>query len=124
MENKTAAKAKKGALSIVFSRTALILLLVVVQFLLMLGIATYLRDYVVYVYSAMNILGAVIVIYIINQRGNPAFNMTWVLLILIFPVFGCLFYLYGQVPAGYQIYWKTPRQAETGYVAVYGTKTA
>ena len=62
MENKTAEKAKKGALSIVFSRTALILLLVVVQFLLMLGIATYLRDYVVYVYSAMNILGAVIVI--------------------------------------------------------------
>ena len=88
MENKTAEKAKKGALSIVFSRTALILLLVVVQFLLMLGIATYLRDYVVYVYSAMNILGAVIVIYIINQRGNPAFNMTWVLLILIFPAFG------------------------------------
>ena len=100
MENKTAEKAKKGALSIVFSRTALILLLVVVQFLLMLGIATYLRDYVVYVYSAMNILGAVIVIYIINQRGNPAFNMTWVLLILIFPVFGCLFYLYVKSQLG------------------------
>ena len=100
MENKTAKKAKKGALSIVFSRTALILLLVVVQFLLMLGIATYLRDYVVYVYSAMNILGAVIVIYIINQRGNPAFNMTWVLLILIFPVFGCLFYLYVKSQLG------------------------
>ena len=100
MENKTAEKVKKGALSIVFSRTALILLLVVVQFLLMLGIATYLRDYVVYVYSAMNILGAVIVIYIINQRGNPAFNMTWVLLILIFPVFGCLFYLYVKSQLG------------------------
>lgn len=97
MDEKTimrAKKAKKGVLSVVFSRTALILILVVVQLFLMLGLATYLTDYVVYVYSAMSIIGAVIVIYIINQRGNPVFNMTWVLLILIFPVFGCLFYVY------------------------------
>ncbi len=100
MENRTAKKAKKGVLSVVFSRTALILLLVVVQLLLMLGLATYLTDYVVYVYGAMNILGAVIVVYIINQRGNPAFNMTWVLLILISPVFGCLFYLYVKSQLG------------------------
>lgn len=100
MENRTVKKAKKGALSVVFSRTALILLLVVVQLLMMLGLATYLTDYVVYVYGAMNILGAIIVVYIINQRGNPAFNMTWVLLILIFPVFGCLFYLYVKSQLG------------------------
>ena len=100
MENRTAKKAKKVVLSVVFSRTALILLLVVVQLLLMLGLATYLTDYVVYVYGAMNILGAVIVVYIINQRGNPAFNMTWVLLILISPVFGCLFYLYVKSQLG------------------------
>ncbi|MBU3875532.1 cardiolipin synthase [Faecalicatena sp. AGMB00832] len=98
MENKTAKKAKKqakkGILSVVFSRTALIFLLLLIQLLMMVGIATFLKDYIIYVYGILNVVGAIIVIYIINQRGNPAFNMTWVLLILIFPVFGCLFYLY------------------------------
>lgn len=104
MEHKTAKKAKKqakkGLLSIVFSRMALIILLILIQLLIILGLATYLIDYIVYVYSAMNILGAIIVIYIINQRGNPAFNMTWVLLILISPVFGCLFYIYVKSQLG------------------------
>ena len=100
MSNKTAKKAKKGILSIIFSRTALILLLLVVQIMVMLGIATILRDYAVYVYGAFILLGAIIVIYIINQKGNPAFNMTWMLLILIFPAFGCLFYIYVKSQIG------------------------
>ena len=45
-------------------------------------------------------IGAVIVIYIINERGNPAFNMTWMLLILIFPAFGCLFYIWVKSQLG------------------------
>lgn len=97
---QTVRKAQKGLLGVIFSRTALLLLLVLMQLLLMLGAATYLSDYVVYVYGAMNILGAVIVVYIINQRGNPAFNMTWVLLILVFPAFGCLFYIYVKSQIG------------------------
>lgn len=104
MENETAKlakkKAKKGVLSIVFSRTAMIVVLILVQLLIVAGIATYLRDDVFYVYSAMNILGVIIVIYIINQRGNPVFNMTWVLLILLSPVFGCLFYIYVKSQIG------------------------
>ncbi len=100
MENKTAEKAKKGILGILFSRSALIFLLVILQLLLILGLATYLRDYVLYVYGIMNVVGAVVVVYIINERGNPAFNMTWVLLILIFPVFGCMFYIYVKSQLG------------------------
>ena len=49
MENKTAKKAKKqakkGILSVVFSRTALIFLLLLIQLLMMLGIATFLKDF-------------------------------------------------------------------------------
>lgn len=94
MENKAVKKAKKGLLSILFGRTTLILFLVVIQLLIMLGLATILNDYAVYVYGGLTLIGAVIVIYIINERGNPAFNMTWMLLILIFPAFGCLFYIW------------------------------
>ena len=94
MEHKAVKKAKKGLFSIVFGRTALILMLVLIQLIVLVGVATILNDYAVYVYGGFTVLAAVIVIYIINERGNPAFNMTWVLLILIFPAFGCLFYIW------------------------------
>lgn len=79
MEHKAVKKAKKGLFSIVFGRTALILMLVLIQLIVLVGVATILNDYAVYVYGGFTVLAAVIVIYIINERGNPAFNMTWVL---------------------------------------------
>ena len=75
---KQCKKAKKGLFSIVFGRTALILMLVLIQLIVLVGVATILNDYAVYVYGGFTVLAAVIVIYIINERGNPAFNMTWV----------------------------------------------
>ena len=100
MEHRAVKKAKKGLFSIVFGRTALILMLVLIQLIVLVGVATILNDYAVYVYGGFTVLAAVIVIYIINERGNPAFNMTWVLLILIFPAFGCLFYIWVKSQLG------------------------
>lgn len=100
MEKKAAKKAKKGILSVLFSRTALILLLLAFQLLIMLGAATVLSDYLVYVYGGLTVLAAIVIIYIINEKGNPVFSMTWMLLILIFPAFGCLFYLWVKLQVG------------------------
>ena len=79
MEHKAVKKAKKGLFSIVFGRTALILMLVLIQLIVLVGVATILNDYAVYVYGGFTVLAAVIVIYIINERGNPAFNIPLVL---------------------------------------------
>ena len=96
MENRAAKKAKKGILSVIFGRTALILALILVQLYFMLTVATILHEYAVYVYGISTVIGAGVIVYIINERGNPAFNMTWVLLILIFldTLFQMLTYLH------------------------------
>ena len=100
MENKAAKKARKGILSVIFGRTALILALVLIQLYVIFMLATILHEYAFYIYGVSTVAGAAVIIYIINQRGNPAFNMTWVLLILVFPAFGCLFYLYVKSQLG------------------------
>lgn len=100
MEYKAAKKAKKGVLSVVFSRTALIVLLILMQLALMFVVSTIMQEYAVYVYGATTVIQAIVVIYIINERGNPEFSRTWMLLILIFPVFGCLFYIYVKLDLG------------------------
>ncbi|MCI8280364.1 MAG: cardiolipin synthase [Lachnospiraceae bacterium] len=47
-------------------------------------------------YSFINILvqivGAVVVLYIINQWSNPAYKLVWTFVILIFPILGLLIY--------------------------------
>lgn len=100
MNNKAAKKAKKGLLSVVFSRTALVVVLILLQLALMMGLATFLQEYALYVYVITMIVQAIVVIYIINEKGNPEFSRTWILLILIFPVFGCLFYIYVKLELG------------------------
>ncbi len=123
MENKAAKKAKKGILSVLFSRTALILLLIILQLAVMLGAATMLNDYAVYVYGAFIVLGAVIVIHIINEKGNPAFNMTWMLLVLIFPAFGCLFYIWVKSQLGTRYIGKRLRELRLDTAKYMGQKS-
>lgn len=92
--------AKKGLFRIIFSRTGIILLLVLAQFGLMVSSVYYLREYLPYIYGALIILEAVVVIYIINTKGNPAFKMTWMLCVLVFPLIGVLFYVFVQMQVG------------------------
>ena len=87
MNHPAVKKAKNKILEIVFSRTALVLLLILLQLGAMFVLSTILRDYAVYVYSLELIAQISIVVYIINDKTCPEFTCTWMLLILIFPVF-------------------------------------
>lgn len=87
-------KGKKGFFSVVFSRSAILIFLLLIQIgILFLGFEL-LRDYMFYAYGAVVALALVLVIYIINKRENPAFMIAWIIPILVIPVFGALFYLF------------------------------
>lgn len=100
MKSNAAKKAKGGILGIVFSRTALILLLILLQIGVLFYLATALQEHAFYVYGILTIVQAGVVIYIINEKGNPEFMCTWIILILILPVFGCLLYIYVKLEIG------------------------
>ena len=69
------ATAKKGLFRIIFSRTGIVLLLLLIQLGIMVGSIHYLQAYLPYIYGALLILEAVVLIYIINTKGNPAFKV-------------------------------------------------
>ncbi|SHK85635.1 cardiolipin synthase [Hespellia stercorisuis] len=107
MEENTVKKAKKGFLHIVFSRAGMIVILLLLQLMLLFSVTTFLSEYSTIYYVVFNILSVLVVIYIINEKGNPAFNMTWILLVMIFPVFGSLFYIYVKSQLGTRYIGKT-----------------
>lgn len=85
MNFKPVKKAKKGILSFIFSRATVLVALVLVQLAIFAAMVTYLQDYATYINAAFMILEIVTVIYIINSKSNPAFKITWVLLIFLLP---------------------------------------
>lgn len=92
--------AKKGLFRIVFSRTGIILLLILLQIALFIKIPSYLGSYMNYMRGAMTVLSVIVIIYIVNTEGNPAFKTTWILFVISFPVVGVLFYVYVQAQPG------------------------
>ena len=60
-----------------------------------LGFAIWkLSEYFVYLYAAFALLSIIVVLYILNRTDNPSYKLAWTIPILLFPVFGGLFYLF------------------------------
>lgn len=47
-----------------------------------------------YSYFVFAILGLVLALYIVNTDINPSYKIAWILVVLAFPIFGCMFYLF------------------------------
>ncbi len=93
-QKETINKGKRGILSIVFGRSGVLLFLVLIQMGVLFIGASYIRGHLLVAYESTVLLGFILVVQIINKPGNPVFKIAWIIPILIFPVFGALFYLF------------------------------
>lgn len=99
-KEKKLEKGKRGFFGIVFGRTAVVILLLMLQVALLFVGYNRLSEYMYYLNTVLAILGMVLIVHIINKKENPAFMLTWVILILIAPVFGTLLYLFVEFQPG------------------------
>ena len=93
-------KGKKGILQVVFGRTTIILLLLLVQVGILVMATGLLQEYIVYAYWAFILLTDITVIIIINREGNPGFKLAWMVPITLVPVFGLLLYIFVELQPG------------------------
>lgn len=96
-------KGIKGVKAIIYGRTLFVVLAFIVQFALVIASYVYLKDYSMAVYAAFVIIGILVVLHLFNGRENPDFKLVWMLPILMFPVFGAMFYLYILMQPGTKI---------------------
>ncbi len=93
---------KSPALRFLFGRSMVIAVLLAAQTgYLILGFL-WLGKYMNFLVEVMLFLSAFLVIYIINDDENPAYKIAWMMLILVFPVFGALFYLFVRLNIGHR----------------------
>ena len=87
-------KGLKGVKTIIFGRTLMVVLAFVIQVLLLTSIYVWLRDYSYIFYLVFVLLSVTVVLHLFNSSGSPEFKLVWMLPLIIFPVFGALFYIY------------------------------
>lgn len=90
-------KGKRGAARLVFGRTGLVFLLLILQILVMIGIFQILGEYLVYGVVGYMAFTVGIVLIIINRRENPAFQLAWIVPVVLIPIFGGMMYLYVEL---------------------------
>lgn len=95
-----AKKAKSGIFKIIFSRTALVAVLLLFQIGLMVATITTIEQYAFSVYVGFIVLSMIVIIYIINRKENPAFKMSWILFVTFIPIVGTVFYIFMQIQPG------------------------
>lgn len=111
-------KGKKGLLNVVFSRFWIMSILVVLQFVvLFMGVYRY-SEYRQQYDILTNIFVALMVLYLLNHPMNSNAKITWLVLVMLFPVFGASLFWFTQLEVGHRM-----QKARLGYL-VDSTKTS
>lgn len=95
-------KGRIGMVRLVFSRIGLLALLLLLQVALVLTAFMLCQQYVPHLIVLQSIFVVVMVLYLINSDFDPSAKITWLVFIMIVPVFGTLFLLYTRMDVGHR----------------------
>lgn len=79
---------------ILFSGVWITVLMILLEFLMLIAMFYAFSEYSSFIFEAMMIVGAVVMIYIINEKSNPAYKIAWIIPIMLFPLIGSMLYLF------------------------------
>ena len=95
-------KGQKGISHAIFSRFGLILFLLFIQVRFLFDIFLWFEDFLPHVMGGSVLFTFLMVVYLLNSRLNPTAKITWLIVIMLLPVFGVLLFLYTQSNIGHR----------------------
>ena len=95
-------KGKQGIFRMIFSRSGLILVLLVVQVLFLFSIFHWFEEFLPHIYGGVVIFTVFMVLYLLNSSMDPTAKITWLVVVMLLPVFGALLFLYTQKNIGHR----------------------
>ena len=119
MSEKTIHKGKRSLLRIVFSRTMLITLLLILNFLYLFSVIFDLFKYVPVLFGSMVVFTAVMELMVLNSPNDVDVKLTWAVVVAVLPLLGAVLYLFVRFDLGNRLNRKLVRnsvQASLPYV--------
>ena len=102
-KNKIIQSGKRGIFHMVFSRTMIILLTLLLQLVLYFLTMFSIVEHVAVWFGSIAILTAVMLFYILNTQENPSIKLSWCIVIAVLPLFGIVLYFFVRYDLGYRL---------------------
>lgn len=102
-EHKIIQSGKRGIFHIVFSRTMIILLTLLLQLVLLFVMMFSLVQHVTVLFGGVAIFTAIMLFGILNTQENPSIKVSWCIIIAMFPLFGAVLYFFVRYDWGYRL---------------------
>ena len=96
-------KGQKGIIHAIFSRFGLMLCMLIVQALILFSAFQWFEEFLPHIFGGTMLFTFVMVIYLLNSNLNPTSKITWLIVIMLLPVFGVLLFLYTQSDLGHRV---------------------
>lgn len=95
-------KGRRGFWRVVFGRTMMMAVFCLAQILAFFVLSVYVTRYLptYFVLLGHEFIALILALIIINKQGNPSYKISWLVLILAFPIFGLLMYLFTRLQFG------------------------
>ena len=95
-------KGKQGLVHALFGRVGLLILCMLIQGVLLFGLFFWFEDNLPLYLGGSALFTVAILLYLVNSPMDPSAKITWLVIIMILPVFGCIFYLWTQSEWGHR----------------------
>lgn len=95
-------KGQQGMVHAIFSRFGLILFLLFIQVRILFDFFQWFENFLPHVMGGRVLFTFGMVIYLLNSRLNPTAKITWLIVIMLLPVFGVLLFCYTQSNIGHR----------------------
>lgn len=79
---------------LIFKRSILLALFSVIQLLIIIVLSLYLSIIMPYYFTVMTFLSLTAALVIINEDINPSYKVSWLIVIMLFPIFGLILYTF------------------------------
>lgn len=94
-------KGQKGIIHAIFSRLGLIILLLAIQGLALFGVFIWFSQFLPHVIGGVALYSIIMVLYILNSRMDPTSKITWLVVMMILPVFGGMLFWFTKSEIGH-----------------------
>ena len=95
-------KGKNGVIHMIFSRFGIVLFLLIVQVLFLFGLFFKFRQLAAHYVGIASLFYLLMIVILINRDHDASSKITWLIIMVIFPIFGALLYIYTSVEIGHR----------------------
>ncbi len=95
-------KSKRSLMSTLFSRLGLIVVLLLLQVGLLFSMFKWFAAFIPHIFGSTMLFNAIMVMVLLNSKADPSAKLTWLVVIMVMPLFGVLLYLYTRSDFGHR----------------------